>query len=129
MRRRKCTEPNTHTRTHTHTHTHTHTPHTHTRTHLAQAMYTELAPRYVAVHLRLGGLTGEKVFGSARSGGTPLGNFLKSIECANRMAKHAGITAPIMFVADHHELRDFLRVVGGSTGPHVCVGASVAFAT
>lgn len=73
-------------------------------------MFGSASPRYVALHLRLGGLPGEVEFKEARGGSTPFHNMMKAVSCANRMAKHKGIDQPVMVVTDNHELRSFLRV-------------------
>ena len=55
----------------------------------------------------------------ARGGGAPLANFLKALACANRLAKHNNISLPVMLVADHRQLRSFIKVggrVGGGGG-------------
>lgn len=79
-------------------------------------MFGSVRPRYVAAHMRLGGLPGEKEFGEARGGGTLFHNLLKVIRCANRMAAREAIDQPLMVVTDNHELRGFLRVRPGGQG-------------
>lgn len=73
-----------------------------------QRLYGSSSPRYVAVHLRLGGMTGE---GEHERGSGPLKNFAGAIRCANQMARENGVNSstPILFVTDNHHLRNFLR--------------------
>lgn len=72
---------------------------------------TSDTPNFVAVHLRLGGLTGE---GEARERGTgngPMANWMAAVECASKLAQESGINTtavPILIAADNHQLRGFL---------------------
>lgn len=87
-------------------------------------LFGDADARYVAVHMRLGGATGEKELPqqSARGGGTALSAFLRSVRCANQLAKQEGIAAPILVVTDNHALRGFLkvRVCSAAPPPRVC---------
>lgn len=87
-----------------------------------QRMYGNSSARYVAVHLRLGGFTGE---GEHERGKGPLKNFAGAIRCANQLARQSNISSstPILLVTDNHHLRTFiqgdnlLNVVTPSTEP------------
>jgi hypothetical protein len=76
-----------------------------------QAMFSTVhVPRFTAVHMRLGGLTGEQAIEHVRGGGTPLNNFFSAVLCATRLARHYATAFPIVFVVDNHELRSQLQV-------------------
>lgn len=75
-------------------------------------LYGDADARYVAVHMRLGGMTGEKEYPVdwTRGGGTPFSSFLRSVRCANQLAKQEGIAVPTLMITDNHALRNFLKV-------------------
>lgn len=76
--------------------------------------------QYVAIHLRLGGFTGEA---EHERGSGPLKNFAGAVRCANRLAQQHNISSstPLLMVTDNHHLRSFIReghlrhVVGPNT--------------
>jgi hypothetical protein len=76
-------------------------------------MYPTDTRGYVAVHLRLGGLTGEEgIPGSERGGLSPLHDFLAGATCAARLAASSSISlrdAPVLVVTDNHDLRQALQ--------------------
>lgn len=76
--------------------------------HILREMYPR-GKKFVAVHLRLGGLSGE---GVQERGNGPLANFLDAISCARKLATMATTVekrTPILIVTDNHELRQFLQ--------------------
>lgn len=72
-------------------------------------MYKSRRLRYTAIHLRLGGLTGEKDIPFVRGGGNPFDNFLAAATCANRLRVHYNMDLPILVVTDNHKLREMLQ--------------------
>ena len=75
-----------------------------------QRLYSEPSPSYAALHLRLGGLTGEGELRRKRAAGSPLEIFIAAIRCANKLAAASNIEAPILVVTDNHALREFIKV-------------------
>lgn len=73
-----------------------------------QALFRESDPKYVAVHMRFGGLKGEDTFQTNRAGDSFLQSFMTGIACANRMAKANGIALPILLIVDNQEIRQFI---------------------
>jgi hypothetical protein len=71
-------------------------------------LYNSSSPRFVAVHLRLGGFTGE---GEHERGQGPLKNFAGAVRCATQLAREHNISSstPILMVTDNQHLRSFLR--------------------
>jgi hypothetical protein len=67
-------------------------------------------PRYTAVHMRLGGMTGEPRIPFTRGGGTPMDNFISAVTCAKKLTGHHGMNTPILMITDSHKLRKKLRV-------------------
>lgn len=66
-------------------------------------------PRYVAIHMRLGGLAGETELDRVRGGGTQLGNFMAAVSCGQRLLHSHGIRVPLLMVVDSHEVRERLK--------------------
>ena len=85
-----------------------------------QRLYGEPPPPYAAVHLRLGGLTGEGELTRQRAAGSPLDIFIAAIRCASKLAAAGNITAPILVVTDNHALREFVKV-GPLGQPRDCI--------
>ena len=73
-------------------------------------IYGEPSPTYTAVHMRLGGLTGEGDFARQRTGGSALDTFIAAIGVANRLSAESNITAPTLVITDNHALREFIKV-------------------
>lgn len=71
------------------------------------ALYGAVNVAFVAIHLRLGYLTGEMAWQSRGNG--PLHDFLDVIRCANGMASRHNITLPFLVATDNHNLRKFLQ--------------------
>jgi hypothetical protein len=71
-------------------------------------LFNSSSKQYVAVHLRLGGFTGE---GEHERGKGPLKNFAGAVRCANQLAREQNISSstPIVMVTDNQHLRAFLR--------------------
>jgi hypothetical protein len=71
-------------------------------------LFNSSRPQYVAVHLRLGGFTGER---EHERGKGPLKNFAGAVRCANQLAHEQNISSstPILMVTDNQHLRSFLR--------------------
>jgi hypothetical protein len=72
-----------------------------------QLMYPQQQP-YVAMHLRLGGLTGEEGAPGPERGRSPLHNFLAGSRCATQLASNKSILltqSPVLLITDHHYLR------------------------
>lgn len=77
----------------------------------SEAILQQLFPHnqtFAAVHMRMGGLTGE---GVQERGNGPLRNFMDAITCARDLAKSTSIqnTTPILVVTDNHDFRQFLH--------------------
>lgn len=92
----------------------------------AQAELARLYPNgpspYVAVHLRLGGLTGEEGIPGAERGMAPLPNFIAAARCAAGLAAshHINLThAPMLVITDNHRLRQGLQenILGNVVSP------------
>jgi hypothetical protein len=67
---------------------------------------------YVAVHLRLGGLTGEEGIPGVERGLSPLPNFIAGAQCAVKLADRLKISlaaTPVLVVTDNHRLRQGLK--------------------
>jgi hypothetical protein len=67
---------------------------------------------YVAVHMRLGGLTGEEGVPGVDRGLSPLPNFIAGIRCGVKLAnsRHISLTAtPALVITDNHYLRQRLH--------------------
>jgi hypothetical protein len=67
---------------------------------------------YAAVHLRLGGLTGEPSFPWDNRGKDPFSNFMAGMRCADQsLRNHSMDTSQtaIMVVTDNHYLRQFVQ--------------------
>lgn len=85
-------------------------------------LYNQSAPRYAAIHLRMGGLHGEHELERGRG---PLKNFVGAVRCANDLSKSGNVSGntPLLLISDNHHLRDFLashnlhRVVSPSYQP------------
>lgn len=74
------------------------------------SLYGAPNPRYIAIHLRLGGLTGERHVEERGKG--PFKNFIAAITCANKLAHNHSFTpskVPFLMVADNHHLRTFIQ--------------------
>jgi hypothetical protein len=83
--------------------------------HQAQAQLMKLYPgpprQYVAVHLRLGGLTGETGIPGVERGKSPLHNFFAGTRCAAKLARNSNIDlrqTPALVITDNHVLREAL---------------------
>lgn len=92
----------------------------------ARAELARLYPRgpspYVAVHLRLGGLTGEEGAPGPDRGLSPLPNFIAGVRCGVQLARsrHIGLTAtPALVITDNHYLRKGLQenLLGNMVAP------------
>lgn len=71
-------------------------------------LYNSSGPGYVAVHLRLGGFTGEA---EHERGQGPLKNFAGAVRCARKLASQRNISTStsILMVTDNQHLRTFLQ--------------------
>lgn len=79
-----------------------------------QVLYkSSTPPPYTAIHMRLGGLTGESEIPFVRGGGSPFDNFLAAATCANRLRVHYSMDLPILVITDNHKLREMLQVSAG----------------
>lgn len=76
-------------------------------------MFNSTAPRYAAIHMRMGGMSGEPSIPFVRGGGGDFGNFLKAAQCAQRLAKRHALPPPVLMVVDSNEVRDALKVRAG----------------
>lgn len=77
---------------------------------IPQEMFNNSNPRYAAIHMRMGGMSGETRLDIVRGGGDPFGNFLKAAQCAQRLAKHNDLPVPVLMVVDDNGVRDALKV-------------------
>lgn len=75
-------------------------------------IYSTPLPPYVAIHLRLGGLTGEEGAPGPERGKDPLHNVLAAVRCAGQLAKNNSISVmqtPYLVITDHHALRQLVQ--------------------
>lgn len=81
------------------------------------ALYGTPKPAYTAVHLRLGGLTGEEALpdydlARRKASTNQLQSLMSAVACANQVMWGAGAATrgqPILMVTDNHALRAFIQ--------------------
>lgn len=87
-----------------------------------QQLYPGGMQPYVAAHLRLGGLEGERDGPGYERGKAPLENVIASLRCASKLATNSSIdlgTTPVLVITDNHNLRRMLQenIVGRVVTP------------